>query len=205
MVSRKRKILVIYGSPRREGNTSILMDRFVEGVKDNSGNYEIQKVFASRVDVSPCRECRNCSKTGECIVKDEMQGIYKQFILADFVAIASPIFFTTVSGYLKAIIDRCQRFWSLKYEHKKDIFKKRKSGIFISCAGSGSPEIFGCAKKVIRSLFDVIYVDYYRDFVYNKTDYKGDILKNQDAINEIYEFGKSKQFEKLLKDGRNVR
>ncbi len=195
-----KKILAIYGSPRQNGNTSTLMDKFLEGIENSSfNNYTVNKVFASKVNVSPCRECRVCSKTGECVVKDEMQDIFKLFIEADFIAIASPIFFTTVSGYLKAIIDRCQRFWSLKYEHRKNIFTKEKNGIFISCAGSGAKDIFECSKKVIRSLFDVVYANYYLDFLYNNIDFKGDILKNKNAMNEIYNFGKSKKFENLLK------
>jgi FMN-dependent NADH-azoreductase len=123
-----------------------------------------------------------------------MQQVYKELIEADFLAVASPVFFTTVSGYLKALIDRCQRFWSLKYEHKKRIVTKNRKGIFISTAGSGSKDIFNCPKKVIRSLFDVLYVDYLYDFVFNNVDSQGDILKNKKAMEDIYRFGKEKAF-----------
>jgi uncharacterized protein (UPF0335 family) len=110
---------------------------------------------------------------------------------ADFLAVASPVFFTTVSGYLKALIDRCQRFWSLKYEHKKRIITKKRKGIFISAAGSGVDDIFDCPRKVIRSFFDVLYVDYLCDFVFNNVDRQGDIAKNEKALGDLYRFGKN--------------
>ena len=192
------KIVAIYGSPRKTGNTSLLLDRFLEGAasacKSSEKDIKIKKIIVRDLNISPCRECCNCSKTGECIIKDDMQRVYKELIEADFLAVASPVFFTTVSGYLKALIDRCQRFWTLKYEHKKRIITKKRKGIFISTAGSGSKDIFNCPQKVICSLFDVLYVDYLRDFVFNNVDSRGDILKNKKAMEDIYRFGREIAF-----------
>jgi multimeric flavodoxin WrbA len=187
------RIAAIYGSPRLDGNTSTLMEKFLEGVEDgtvNSGrDITIEKIVASKLDISPCRECGNCSRTGECIVQDDMQDIFKILIDADFIAVSSPIFFTTVSAYLKSLIDRCQRFWVLKYERLEKITNKERKGVFIGASGSSSSTIFDCPKKVIRAFFDVLYVEYERDFLHKSTDSKGDILKNRQALEEIYEYG----------------
>ena len=192
------KIVAIYGSPRRKGNTGLMLDRFLEGVAEPGDRSErdvrIKKIVVKDLNISSCKSCHNCSKTGECIIEDDMQQVYKELIEADFLAVASPVFFTTVSGYLKALIDRCQRFWSLKYEHKKRIITKKKKGIFISAAGSDFKDIFDCPRKVIRALFDVLYVDYLCDFVFNSVDKQGDILKNEEAMDSIYRFGKDKIF-----------
>ena len=192
------KIAAIYGSPRRKGTTGLMLDRFLEGAgcsdSRSEGDVAVKKIVVSDLNISPCRGCRNCSRTGECIVDDDMQQVYKELIEADFLAVASPVFFTTVSGYLKALIDRCQRFWSLKYEHKKRIITKKRKGIFIGTAGSGSNDIFDCPRKVIRSFFDVLYVDYLCDFVFNNVDRKGDILKNEEVMEALYRFGKEKTF-----------
>lgn len=188
-------IVSIYGSPRRNGNTETLLDRFLEGLGENKvkgiKNVIIEKIYASKLNISPCRECCNCSENGECIIDDEMQDVYKKLIRSDFIAVSSPIFFTSVSGYLKALIDRCQRFWALKYELKKKIFQEKRKGIFISTAGSNSVEIFDCAKRVIKSFFDVLNVEYYSDFLFNGVDKKGDILKNKDALKSLYQFGRN--------------
>jgi multimeric flavodoxin WrbA len=184
----------IYGSPRRGGNSALLLDSFLEGMRHGCNStgkaLDIKKIIASELNISPCRECRNCSRTGECVIGDDMLDIYRILIDADFIAVASPVFFTTVSGYLKAIIDRCQRFWSLKYEQNKNIIKKKRRGIFICVAGSGREDIFDCPRKVIRSFFDVLFIDYEADFLYGETDSKGEILKNDTAIKDVYNFGK---------------
>jgi NAD(P)H-dependent FMN reductase len=192
------KILAIYGSPRKKGNTSILLDRFIEGATEpcskTGTDVIIKKIAVSDLNISPCRGCHNCSRTGGCIVDDDMQQVYKELAEADFLAVASPVFFTTVSGYLKALIDRCQRFWSLKYEHKEKIITKKRKGIFISTAGSAFKDIFDCPRKVIRSFFDVLYVDYLCDFVFNNVDKQGDILKDDGAVETLYRFGKDKSY-----------
>jgi len=224
------KVIAIYGSPRRGGNTDELLNRFIEGLWDcsrfSSGkdlNQEpentmnspdgispegepavpkigglilnIEKIILSNLKISPCRECRHCSIDGECIVNDEMQQIYPKMIQCDLVVIASPIFFTTVSGYLKSFIDRFQRFWALKYElDKKIISKTGRKGILLSCAGSKPPDIFDCTKKVTRALFDVLYIKYYADFLYNNIDFKGDISKDPDDLKRVYEFARTGMF-----------
>ena len=191
----KISVLLVYGSPRRNGNTDELMNKFEEGLLLNKNIVQsflsIDKVIVRSLKFSPCTECRHCSIDGECAVKDEMQEVYNKLISCDFLAVSSPIFFTTVSGYLKSFIDRCQRFWALKYELKKRIVQKERKGIFISTAGSGSDTIFECSRKVIRALFDVLYVKYDKDFVYNNIDFKGDIYKIPEALEEVYKYGKN--------------
>lgn len=189
----KISVLLVYGSPRRNGNTDELMNKFEEGLIKNK-NIEhsflsIEKVIVRNLKFSPCIECRKCSINGECAVKDEMQEVYGKLINCDFLAVSSPIFFTAVSGYLKSFIDRCQRFWILKYELKKQVIQKERKGIYISTAGSGSDTIFDCSRKTIRALFDVLNVKYDRDFAYKNIDFKGDILKFPKALEEVFEYG----------------
>lgn len=186
-------ILLVYGSPRRNGNTDELMNKFEEGLLHNKNMVQsflsIDKVIVKSLKFSPCIECRHCSINGECALKDEMQEVYNKLINCDFLAVSSPVFFTTVSGYLKSFIDRCQRFWALKYELKKRVVQKERKGIFISTAGSGSDTIFDCSRKVIRALFDVLDVKYDKDFVYKNIDFKGDIFKFPEALEEVFKYG----------------
>jgi hypothetical protein len=83
----------------------------------------------------------------------------------------------------------------MKYELDKNIIeKKNRKGILFSCAGSKPENIFDCTKKIARALFDVLYIEYYADFLYNSIDFKGDILKKSDYLDEVYEFGKKGDF-----------
>ncbi len=201
------RVAAIYGSPRRGGNTDVLMQKFLEGLRQcryfksefnvEPLNLQINEIYVSELNISSCRECRSCSKNGECIIDDKMQGIYPLLVNCNLLLIASPVFFTTVSGYLKAFIDRFQRFWALKYElQKKLITAENKNGMLFSCAGSKPENIFDCTKKVIRSLFDVLYVKYYADFCYNNIDFKKDILKQPEITEHVFDFGKKGDFVK---------
>ena len=189
----KISVLLVYGSPRRNGNTDELMNKFEEGLMQNKNTEQsflsIEKVIVKSLKFLPCSECRHCSINGECAILDEMQEVYSKLINCDFLAVSSPIFFTAVSGYLKSFIDRCQRFWVLKYELKKRVIQKERKGIFISTAGSGSDTIFDCSRKTIRALFDVLNVKYDRDFVYKNIDFKGDIQKFPKALEEVFKYG----------------
>jgi hypothetical protein len=155
----------------------------------------VEKIILSNLKISPCRECRHCSIDGECIVNDDMQQIYPKMMECDLLIIASPVFFTSVSGHLKTFVDRFQRFWALKYELGKNIISKiDRKGILLSCAGSKPPDIFDCTKKITRALFDVLYIKYYADFLYNNIDFKGDILKDPDNLKRVYEFSVNGMF-----------
>jgi len=199
------RVAAVYGSPRRGGNTDGLLNRFLEGLKDcryfmdeNTGEgfgLSIEKIVVPGLNISSCRECRSCSKDGECIIDDDMQHIYPILMGCNLLLVSSPVFFTTVSGYLKAFIDRFQRFWALKYElGKKVINVENRKGILLSCAGSGNENIFDCTKKVMRAFFDVLYIKYCTDFCYNNIDLKGDIFKDPAALDAVYEFSKNGPF-----------
>jgi len=191
----KYKIAAVFGSPRRHGNTDVLLESFLEGLSDSGLDVIVAKIIVPQLNFSPCRECRHCSTDGQCIVNDDIQQIYPKITEANLVAVASPVFFTTVSGYLKSFIDRFQRFWALKYELKKKVITvENKKGLFFSCAGSEKPDIFDCSKKVIRAFFDVIYTTYHADFCYNGIDLKDDIRKDKSICEDIYRFGKDAKF-----------
>ena len=201
------RVAAVYGSPRREGNTDILMQKFLEGLRqcryfssefnEEPLDLQIKEIYVSELGISSCRECRSCSKNGQCIIDDKMQDIYPVLVNCNLLLVASPVFFTTVSGYLKAFIDRFQRFWALKYElQEKIITPENNKGILFSCAGSNPENIFDCTRKVMRALFDVLYVKYYADFCYNNIDFKGDILKHPEIADSVFNFGKKGDFVK---------
>jgi multimeric flavodoxin WrbA len=99
-----RNILIVVGSANRGGNTDTLAERFAEGARE--AGHEVQKVFLGD-DIHGCRSCGACqvSRKG-CVIKDIMQEIYPLYEKSDTVVLASPVFFATISGQLKAFLDR---------------------------------------------------------------------------------------------------
>jgi multimeric flavodoxin WrbA len=127
------KVLGIYGSPRKKGNTDQLLDRVLEGAQ--SAGAETLKVYARDLEMSGCIGCGGCDKTGQCVVKDDMQSIYPLFDEARVIILASPVYFYGVTAQVKAIIDRSQANWSKRMLQKSAEEKKsfdRGRGYLIS-------------------------------------------------------------------------
>ena len=103
------KILAIYGSPRREGNTSLLLRKAVKGALDAGA--AVEEIILRDLKMSPCLEIYGCKKTGRCAIQDDFQQIYDKLDQCDGLMLATPVFFYSVSAHTKILIDRCQSFW----------------------------------------------------------------------------------------------
>jgi len=98
------KILGIVCSPRNGGNTEILTRKALESAKTEGAEVEMWSIIGK--DVKPCDHCGSCVKTGQCHIKDDMQGLYPKMIDADGIIIGSPVYFWSVTAQTKLVIDR---------------------------------------------------------------------------------------------------
>lgn len=99
-----KNILVLSGSPRKGGNSDILCDQFIKGATDN-GN-KVEKVYVNDMNIGSCQACYACRSTGECFIKDDMADILPKMINADVIVMATPVYFYTMDGQMKTLIDR---------------------------------------------------------------------------------------------------
>ena len=100
------KIVIINGSPRAlKGNTGQLVKVFAESVKKEGAETEIVNLFD--VSIHPCQGCEVCSKTGSCVIKDDVADIQDTMLAADGIVFASPNYMMNVSGHMKMFMDRC--------------------------------------------------------------------------------------------------
>ena len=104
-----KNVLIISASPRKNGNSDILCDRFAEGAKE-SGN-KVEKVFLAGKNIGYCRGCGVCNNTHKCVMKDDMAEILQKMIDSDVIVLASPVYFYSVDAQLKAVIDRTVARW----------------------------------------------------------------------------------------------
>lgn len=99
------KILILNGSPRKNGKTASLVKAFVDGA-DASGN-EIKNLYLQDMNIGGCLACEGCQHNGGvCVQKDDMQIVSEAFLWADVVVFASPQYWGTITGQLKIVIDR---------------------------------------------------------------------------------------------------
>ena len=101
---KKMKILVITGSPRKNGNSATLADHFIKGAKE--AGHEVVRFDAAFKKVHPCIACNSCGMNGPCVFKDDFEFVRKHIIGANCVVFATPMYYFGISAQLKAVIDR---------------------------------------------------------------------------------------------------
>lgn len=188
------KLLALYGSPRKGGNTAILLDEFIKGAEFAGALSE--KIYLAEANITPCQEDMVCATKGECSIQDGMRILYQKLIEADLIVLASPIFFYNVSAQAKALIDRCQLFWVRKYILKQPIYQKyqgqyKRKGFFISVAGTKGEKVFEGALMTMRYFFDVLDCDYNGNLLYKNIAEKAAIINHPTALMDAYTAGEN--------------
>ena len=107
------KVLALNGSPRRGGNTELLLEEALKGVREKGG--EVTLYHLNTLSLTPCQQCGACDDSGSCIIADDMQSVHRDILTADRIIVASPIFFFSVSAQTKIVIERWPREWSRKF------------------------------------------------------------------------------------------
>jgi multimeric flavodoxin WrbA len=172
-------ILILSGSPRKGGNTELLVDAFAKGA---AKHHHVEIVSVRDVKVNPCLGCNACFKNGICAQKDDMAAIYKKMGQTDMLVIASPVYFYGISAQLKAIIDRF-------HNPIRDSFHIKKMALLLVGAAT------------LPELFDAILTEYNLCLKFFKLEDAGKILvrgvkdkgdvKGTRFIEDAYQLGAS--------------
>ncbi len=182
------KVLGILGSPRREGNTEILLDEALRGASDHGGLCE--KIVLRDLKITPCLEIYKCAEDGVCAIQDEMQGLFPKIIQAERLLLASPIFFYSVPALAKAMIDRCQSLWAKKYILKLPVSPiADRKGVFISVAATRGKKLFDGVRLTVKYFFDAIDVAYSDELFVRGADEKGEVRDQPEALKAAYDLG----------------
>ena len=185
------KILAIYGSPRRRGNTSLLLKQAVTGARQAGAG--VEEIVLRDLKMSPCLEIYGCKKDGRCVIRDDFQPVYDQLLACDALMLASPIFFYAVSAHTKILMDRCQSLWVKKYWIEKVPFGQgeiKRRGLFISVGATGGKLLFDGALLSLRYFFDVLDMDVWRTLLYRRLDLEGEVLQHPEYLEEAFQAGR---------------
>ncbi|MDH4231789.1 MAG: flavodoxin family protein [Nitrospirota bacterium] len=184
------KVIAFLGSPRKDGNTDLLLNEAVRGVE--SSGLSVKTFRLNLLDIKPCQNCGGCDETGECIIDDDMTGLYREIRTADRIILASPIFFFTVSAQTKILIDRCQSFWCEKYLLRKPISEGEhgRKGLFLTAGGMKKDIGITCSEATVKAFFRTISVPEHTTRGYLGVDAKGAILDHPTALKEAFEAGR---------------
>lgn len=127
------KIVVITGSPRKNGISALLADHFSAGAE--SAGHAVIRFDAASSRVEPCRACDYCRSHGmECIQKDDMEYLRMDLLSADMTVFATPLYYFGMSAQLKRVIDRF-------YAINGALMVPRKAAL-LAAAGDDDPSVF---------------------------------------------------------------
>jgi len=138
----RMKILVITGSPRKNGNSATLADHFIKGAKE--AGHEVVRFDAAFKKVHPCIACNACGMNGPCVFKDDFEFVREHIIGADCVVFATPMYYFGISAQLKAVIDRF-------YAINGSIHVPKKAVLLMTYANTAASEAVP-----IKSHYDVL-------------------------------------------------
>ena len=184
------KVLGILGSPRKNGNSDILLNEAIKGARSNGAQAE--KIYLYDLDFRGCIACGGCDKTGECVLVDDMTPLYNKLRASDAIIISAPIYFAGLPAQLKAMIDRCQSEWVAKYVLKKRKAKsaKRKTkGAFICVSGYKKDIFYKAAKKPMEAFFKTMNIDFSRELFFSGIEKPEDIKNTKGALEKAYKLG----------------
>ena len=127
------KTLIFNGSPRENGNTVSLINKATEKI---AGEYKV--INAYRCNISPCVDCRYCWDHTGCAIEDEMQEVYEYIRECDNILIASPVYFSELTGKLLDVGSRLQTYYcSAVFRKERPVLKEKKGAVVLVGGGDG--------------------------------------------------------------------
>ncbi|MCS7232598.1 MAG: flavodoxin family protein [Synergistetes bacterium] len=127
-----KSVIGIVGSPRRGGNTDILVDEVLKGASLKGA--KIKKYFLNELNIKGCQGCFACQKDGKCVQSDDMKLIYEDLISEEAFVIGSPIYMNYVTAQTKLFLDRLLPFFKIGVGTRLD---KEKKCILVYSQGGG--------------------------------------------------------------------
>ena len=186
MPKTQKNVMIVVGSPRKRGNSSILAKQVASGAENAGAKVEL--FFLHDMNIKPCSACEGCRKkraTG-CVIRDDMQKLYPRMRAADAIVIASPIYWFTVSAQTKLFMDRWYAFGA---DENYKVLAEKKFGIVLAYADA-DPFSSGAvnALRTFQDAFNYLGAEVVGT-VYGSAWKAGEISKNKSVMKQAYALG----------------
>lgn len=174
-----KNVLILSGSPRRNGNSDLLCDAFGAGALD-AGN-AVEKIFVRDKKIGYCNACYGCRKTGKCVIQDNMAEVLEKMHWADVIVMASPVYFYSIDAQMKALIDRTLPQWTKL--NSKEFY-------YIMTAADDSDTVMDCTLECFRGFAVCLNDAREMGIIYGKGVYEAGDVKNTAYMQQAYDMGK---------------
>ncbi|MCX6827252.1 MAG: flavodoxin family protein [candidate division Zixibacteria bacterium] len=156
-------ILILSGSPIKDGSTELLLRQISKGTAESFPDRVIENfVRLNELTYIPCQSCGKSPEPNYCFFHDDIYPLYNLLVNCDIVLFGSPIYFDSVSAQAKSFIDRCNCLRPLDFSHRsnhlfKNILSKKRLGGMALVAGERQK--FEWARKVIAGFFKWVDIE----------------------------------------------
>lgn len=176
-----KKVLLLSASPRKGGNSDLLCDQFMLGAEE-AGN-QTEKIFLRDKTINYCTGCGTCFSMGDgCPQKDDMVEVLEKMIAADVIVMATPVYFYTMNGQMKTLIDRtCSRYTEIK----------GKNFYFIVAAANPSEPAMERTLEGFRGFTSCLEEANEKGVIYGTGAWNIGDIKGSKAMEQAYEMGKA--------------
>jgi multimeric flavodoxin WrbA len=146
--------VILFGSPRKEGNTVQLVSILSQTLKEKGHN--VRTIYLNDLNIRPCQACLACLPEGLCKINDDMKDIRKYIMESELIVCATPIYWFSPSSQLKLVIDRSLAFLDENYDSR---IKGKKAVTIMTCADE---DIETCrpAIDMFKKTFSLLGLDY---------------------------------------------
>ena len=169
-------ITAIYASPRKTGNSSTMVNKFLERFQNNN----IKKFYLTDMQISGCKSCYSCknNEVNECVLTDDMKEIYNSIEKSEIIVVGSPLYWWNISSYLKSVIDRLYPY----------VGTNKLDGKLLVLMISGYSSIPNSGYDLIDNMFKEIcaYLNLRYCIYVASADDERLVSKNKDVLNEIH-------------------
>lgn len=180
------KITVLFGSPRKNSNTQLLVNEALRAVSD----HEIETIYLNDLNIRGCQACYFCKRndTTKCAVTDDMQQVYQSLESTDALIVATPIYFCDVSAQMKLIVDRLFPYYDM---HLRSGFPKGKKVSFIISQNQPNRQAFRRHIDDFEAMFRMLGFRQVEELLVENIDkgYKPMVTENQEIMKKAYNLG----------------
>lgn len=176
-----KKVLILSGSPRKDGNSDLLCDAFGRGATE--AGHSVEKVRVATLAIRPCSACYYCrTHHGECVHQDDMSSLLQKMIDADVLVLSSPVYFYSIDAQLKAVIDRTVARW---------LEVKNKEFYYIATMADEAPTSADTTLACFRGYAECVEGAVEKGVIVAGGVYEAGTVQATPFITQAYEMGKT--------------
>jgi multimeric flavodoxin WrbA len=175
------QVLAVAASARRGGNSDTILQAAIEVFRQRGA--AVETIIPRKLSITPCLSCHRCWDTGVCVVQDPMQELYGRFVEVDHVVVASPLYFTSLPGHFKVLIDRFQCFWVRAYRLKNPP-GPRRAGMFLAVGAMHRQRYYASTETIVKTWMSVLNMKCAVSRFYMGLDARDDVQRHPDYLED---------------------